>query len=198
MAVETSTTVAHKILFRQMGENASSARDPFAVVESIEGDIVTTPCGRTFDLSTEDGYCYNSGDNRIVSKRVYEVVTIELPTWLPAAEWLARSVQWKYAWGFGVTHSWDAAAARWIAYSDIGEVLKYELVKLLGAKRSRMRSSFRISLRERVEEWLATPADDRSYNFPLSPRQQDALTKYSKPWEVKNLSSSIYRSGHAA
>lgn len=38
------------------------------------------------------------------------------------------------------------------------------------------RSNFRISLIKQVLAWMALPEGERKYNFPLSPRQMDAIT----------------------
>lgn len=162
------------VLFKQLGENSTSSRDP---IGPWEGQV---------DLDEKTTCCLSSDDDRLVSKDLYEVREVTLPAWLSAREWAANSVDWKYTWGAGVDPSWPEAWQRGLARLRFSD--RYWAAKLLAVKN--FRSAFRKSLRDQIVAWLETPAEERRYGSPLSPRQWDCLAR--APWEPKRVADSLY------
>jgi len=188
-----TSLVSVVFLTRQLGENSTTPRDPVAVYdpEGVHRDITfkeTTTC------------CLNSGDNRLVSTQLYGKTEVELPSWLDPNEWLRNRTAWKWAWGCGCDKSWPEAWQRYLAYqcgrvggnTGEGTARRLAVIKLLKVKN--FRSEFRQSLRDRLESWLETPADERQYDSPFSFRQWECLTRYERR-RAKCLDNQLYWSG---
>jgi hypothetical protein len=170
-----------KMLCKKYGENSTTAASP--VRPFVEGQDEKL-------LEVTGTFCLNSGDDRLVTCKVYETAEITLPDWLDPTEWANNTTSWKWAWGCGVDQTWPEHWQRTLAKGNFSTAEKLALVKLLKTKN--FRSDFRRSLAEQVKAWLDTPADDRKYNRPLSPRQMDALVDRYTALDAKRLDSSLY------
>ena len=169
----------HKILFKQLGENATSPRDPVGV---YSGQV---------DLEEMTTCCASYDDNRLVPKKLYSVGEVTLPEWLSPEEWLRNTSCWKRLWGLGADPSWPEAHQRALVHlGSTGHRLA--AIKLLRTKK--FRSSFRESLRDRLVEWLDTPADERRYDSPFSYRQWGCLVNRYVAIEAKRLDAGLYSS----
>ncbi len=49
-------------------------------------------------------------------------------------------------------------------------------------KTKKFRNEFRAKLAQQVRDWLATPASDRQYGAPLSPKQAQCVLPYKSPY----------------
>ena len=165
----------HLILFKQTGENSDTPRSPACVY--VPG---------TVDLTKTTTCILSSDDWRCVEVDLYEVREVALPDWLSPEEWLSNYTSWKYLWGSGVQQDWSEAVQR--ALLPLPFDWQYGLVSLLKVKK--FRSEYRASLRRQVDEWCATPRDQRRYEYPLSPRQFGTLLR--NPWEAKYASENLY------
>jgi hypothetical protein len=183
----------HRVLYQQLGENATTSRDPVAVVIAQDGNEVTARSGNrefTVDLTATCTVCVSYDNNMLVSKDKYSVGEVELPDWLSPDEWLRNTTRWKYTWGFGADRSWPESWQRFVA--GCGEAQKYSVIKLLKTKK--FRSKFRASLREQLERWLDTAPEDRQYDSPFSYRQWDCLISPYDKRNARGIASSLYHS----
>lgn len=193
MEALVTTLVTVVFLTRQLGENSTTPRDPVAVYD---------PEGKHKDITFEEttSCCLNSGDDRLVAVQLYGTTDVELPSWLDPNEWLHNRTAWKWAWGCGCDKTWPEAWQRFVAYDCArnchggyeGTARRLAAVKLLKVKK--FRSEFRRSLRDRLEAWLATPANEREYASPFSFRQWECLTRYEH-FEAKRTDHSLYYAG---
>jgi hypothetical protein len=181
--MELATLVTIVFLTKQLGENSTTSRDPVAVY-----DPDGAHAGITFKEVVH--CCLNSGDDRLVATQKYGTVEKELPAWLSPEEWLRRRTAWKWAWGCGCDMSWPEAWQRYLAYDCGVTARRLAVVKLLKTKR--FRSEFRQSLRDRLDEWLAS--DEKEYDSPFSPKQWECLTRYEHH-EARCVDSTLYYSG---
>ena len=173
--------VTHKILFKQLGENATTPRDPVAVVNG-EPDV---------DLNAETTVCVSSDNDMLTAKKTYSIGEITLPEWLPPEEWLRNTTAWKWLWGLGADPTWSEAWQRGLV--NLGSTAhRLAAVKLLRTKK--FRSNFRESLRDRLVEWLDTPVDERRYDSPFSYRQWGCLVNRYVAREAKQIDSNLYYS----
>jgi len=168
------TYATHLVLFKQLGENSTSSRDPIAPWTGQVSLDETTTC------------CLSSDDDRLVSKALYEVREVTLPAWLSVEEWVNRTTHWKWVWGAGVNREWPEAWQRGLGMVRFSD--RYWAAKLLATKS--FRSEFRKSLRDQIVAWLETAPEARRYDSPLSDRQWDCLARNA--WEAKRLESSLY------
>lgn len=173
----------HLILFKQLGENATTPHDPSRVVAEVKGTVAVLTDGTEVDLTETTTCCRTSDDNMLVSKDLYSVKRVTLPDWLDAHEWLRNTVTWKYAWGTGVEQDWPENVQRRLAHLSTAQ--RMAACKLYKTKN--FRSSFRKSLREQLDAWLDGESD---YASPFSPRQWDCLIR--NRWEAKRVDSSLY------
>jgi hypothetical protein len=170
------TTTIHQILFtRKHNENATTAMDAYA------------PWSGQVDLNETGTFCASFDWDMLVTAKLYEVRDVELPSWLPAAEWCNATIDWKYTWGAGVDRAWSEAWQRGLKSLSFAD--RYAACKLLNTKK--FRSEFRKSLRDQIVAWLETPAADRRYGNPLSPRQWAAIS--GPAYETKRAQEQIYR-----
>lgn len=181
--------VKHQILFVHEGINSGTAKTPRYVVTAVEGNTATLANGQTVDLTEQKTCCLYHDDDRPVNVDYYAVGEVELPEWLSAEEWLRDTTKWKYVWGFDVPKTWPEAWQRGVA--GFGQADKLACVKLLNTKS--FRSDFRRSLRDRLVEWLETPAGERRYDSPFSDRQWDCLVNRYVKREAEQISSALYR-----
>ena len=175
----------HKILYRHCGENSDTAKDAVAVY--TEG---MTYRGQPVDLAEQIYCCRNWDDNRLVPTRKWAVLEGTLPDWLEPEEWIRHNTRWSWAWGFGMDPEWPESWQRGLAYGDFSEAQRFGLIKLLRTKK--FRSEFRQSLRDQLVAWLETPAEEREYPSPLSPKQFRALLNRWDVKEAERRSSGMY------
>lgn len=169
--------VTHKILFKQLGENATSPRDAASVWTGQVDLDETTLCCASYD------------DNRLVPKKRYSVEEVLLPEWLSPEEWLHNSTSWKWLWGLGADPCWSEAWQRGLVAAG-STAHRLAAIKLLRTKK--FRSDFRRSLCDRLVEWLDTPADERRYDSPFSYRQWECLVNRYVAREAKQLDAGLY------
>jgi hypothetical protein len=169
----------HEILFQQLGENATSPKDPVEVWT------------QQVNLQEEIACCRTSDDDGLVMVPKYAVKEVWLPDWLSPEEWLKDTTKWKYLWGLGVNREWPESWQRGLAEefrSDHGASARiFAASKLLN--QTRFKSEFRKSLRDQLVAWLES--SERKHASALSPRQWDMLTKYD--WlEAKRHAEQLY------
>jgi hypothetical protein len=174
--------VTRKILFKQLGENSTTPRDPVGVVtdESKVDLEATTTCCLSFD------------DNRLVPKKLYSIGEVTLPDWLDPEEWLHDQTAWKWLWGLGADPNWPEAWQRGLLRLG-SSANRLAAIKLLRVKK--FRSEFRKSLRGQLETWLETPREDRQYDSPFSFRQWDCLVNRHVAIEAKQRDAGLYHGG---
>jgi hypothetical protein len=171
------TMKTHQILCRHTGEISYTAKDPVAIFTGQVDLEETTTC------------ILSSDDFRLVSTKLWEVRSVELPDWLSPEEWIGSTVQWKYTWGFGVDTSWPESWQRGL--KNLCTTMRLACVKLLKVKN--FRSKFRESLRDQLVTWLETAPESRQFDDPFSRRQWDALLTDRNNREAKQLSEYLYR-----
>lgn len=164
MLTALSTVVPTSVLFSRKGnENAPTAGSP--VGPYIPGAV---------DMEETQLFCVSFDNDMLVLGPVYYVAEVELPEWLSAKEWASTHIKWKYTWGQGVKKEWPEAWQRGLLEFSSAETLA--CAKLLATKK--FRSSFRESLRDQLVVWLETPAEERKFNSPFSPRQWACLMSH--------------------
>jgi len=181
----------HAILFKHLGENAPTPRDPVAVVLDVQDDtarIVGENGPVEIDLTKKVYRCAYYDDNRLVDVLLYSVGEVELPDWMDPQEWIQNTTRWKYLWGYGVEKDWPQAWQRWL--SVCGGPQRLAAIKLLRTKR--FRSAFRKSLREQLEKWLTTMPEDRDYDSPFSRRQWECIVDNRTVLESKRIDAHLY------
>lgn len=176
--MENMGQTTHKILTEHHGEVSYTSKTPIAV---WEGQV---------DLTVQKTCIWSNSDWRHVYVDRYAVVEIELPDWLPPGEWIARQTAWKYTWGMGVPKDWPESWQR--ALLEMGSAETLACIKLLKPKK--LRSEFRKSLKAQLLAWIETPADERKYNTPFSPKQWGSLLNTYVRREAKDISTYLYRS----
>ncbi|MBU0491110.1 MAG: hypothetical protein KKA73_16040 [Chloroflexi bacterium] len=171
----------HQILYEQVPfTNIATPMSPRAVWDGDTSWLrVYTQCHYSYD------------DDRTVEVRRYDVRDVALPDWLPAEEWIAECVKWRWAWGMGAQPNWPEAWQRWLAYAPDAWPRKLAAIELLST--SRFRSPFRASLREQLVTWLEQPGEEHRYNSPLSDRQWDKLVDRRVRREANQRDRALYR-----
>ncbi len=155
-----------KILFEHLGEYSYTAKLPRRPY--IEDEV---------NLSEQTRHTIlGSDDFRPCPVNRWAVKEIELPEWLPAEEWCKKHLSWQYAWGEGLPQDYDETRARQVAYF-FHDAQRRAVIHLLTKK---LRSKFRLSLKDQLEDWLDTPQEHRKYSSPFSTRQWIALTRYDR------------------
>lgn len=186
----TITMTPRLVLFKQTGECSTTPKDPVAEVAAVSADLksATLPSGDVVDLTETVECILHSDDWRGVTTSKWSVIEVMLPEWLTTAEWVRRTVCFKYAVGRGVQlETWPE---RWVRRMlDQSPEVVTAVAKLLNADPARMRSDFRKSLRERVVAWM--DEESPQYASPLSPKQV-ACVVYNA-WEVQRNEASLYR-----
>lgn len=174
----------HLILFKHYGEISHTARTPVGVFEPGAVDLTATKTA----LVSSDFWAK-------VEVALYAVRKVDLPEFLDPAEWVADHIAWKYTWGIGVDAAWGEAHQRGLhkIRKAEGSAAAIAAVKLLKVKK--FRSSFRASLRDQLEAWLAGDSDFAS---PFSPRQWSALVNDYDRTEAKRREAALYGQDRAA
>lgn len=150
----------HEILYtRKNNENATTALDPLA------------PWAGQVDLEATGTFCASADWDMLVTEKLYEARTVELPDWLSAEEWCRSYIEWKFVWAAGVDREWPETWQRGLARLPFAD--RYAACKLLATKK--FRSDFRRSLRDQIVAWLETAPDARKFPSPLSSRQWCAI-----------------------
>lgn len=172
------TLVTRTVLFsRKNNENITTRLDP--VGEYVPG---------TVDLEATGTFCRAPDDDGPVTGKLYSVEDVDLPEWLSANEWARNFVRWKFLWGHGADLEWPEAWQRGLLHLNSAE--KTGCIKLLRTKK--FRSEFRKSLYEQLVAWLETPADERKYSSPFSPKQWGTLINRWTALESKRVAESLY------
>lgn len=184
-----------RVLFVQTGENATTPRDPCHEVVREDGDQVTYLDGKgtevTVSLKTQVSCCISSDFDMLTDVDKYEVRDVVLPDWLSTREWLYSTTRWKWVWGLGADGEWPESWQR--ALADIRDTAqRLAAVKLLRTKN--FRSDFRRKMRDQIVAWMETPADQRQWASPLSPRQWDAVIDTHLAVEASRRDGGLYRS----
>lgn len=181
--------VTHLILLKQYGENATTPRDPYAVVAAVDGNTVTLKDGNTVSLATITWVCRSSDDDMQVEKGLYSVTDVVLPEWLSPEEWLRDTTKWKWAWGMGMDSEWPESWQRGVAsVTDIA--WRLAAIKLLSTKN--FKSDFRRKMRDQIVEWCETSPDDRRYPSPLSRGQWAAVLDRYTARDADRMSRGLY------
>lgn len=167
----------HQILFEHLGENSGTPKTPVA------------PWKNQADLSAQKVCCLSWDDDRLVETNRYEVRTVLLPDWLAPEEWVRDHVVWRWLWGFGADPEWPEAWQRGLLQID-HSADRLACITLL--RTTRFRSPFRLSIREQLERWLATPTEEREYGSPFSRRQWNSLVDRWTALEAKRMDEVLY------
>jgi hypothetical protein len=147
------TTITHKILCENVGEQLHTWKSPQAV---WTGQV---------DLNTEHTYILSSSDHRLTAGKAYEVREYELPAWLDAQEWCDNYFDWGIVLGsFGLDV--DQKLAYWLLNLSAEQVAA---VKSVMTKKTK--SSFVLSIREQIQNWISNGVTAS----PLSQRQLMAI-----------------------
>lgn len=157
--------VKRKMLYQRFGENITTPLDP--VREFTEKDLPL--------LEIEESYCMSYDDNRLIRAKKYEVRDLELPAWVPVESYCAggNSIKWNLILAlpeFGEKLGDKAALLFTLDYEEIKALYPLFKTKVF-------RSEFRRSLFNQVLQWFNGKNDYRS---PLSPRQWNAIMRYSR------------------
>lgn len=179
----------HRILLQQLGENATSSRDPVAEVLAQDGDTLTARSGdKTFTVSLKEKQtcCFSSDNDMLVEVDKYAVGEVELPDWMTCSEYLRHQTDFKYYLGFGGQLTWPR---QWFfRIIRFGEYGRYAAIKLLNVKK--FRSTFRMSLRSQLEAWLNDP--NPQHQSPFSPRQWECLLDGHTCLAAKRTATNLY------
>jgi hypothetical protein len=149
----------HQIVFINNGENVGTVA-PFCSLDKFTGD-----------LQTKVNLCLSYDNDMLVQIDLYSVVDITLPEWLSVDEWTNDNIAYGYMWNRGVDPSWPESWQKGLL--TLPGVTQIACVKLLNTKK--FRSSFRLSLRNQLVDWLETAEEDRLYDKPFSVRQIEKL-----------------------
>lgn len=161
----------YECVFTRAGnENADSALHLLCLLSDFDGDLsATVRCCRNWD------------DNELVEVHKFRVITVTLPDWLPFAEYKANQFNWEVVFRVLKCHKIDTDSVGFEKADILRQAPDSVIATLATVLFGNLRSSFRKSLREQVEDWLATPPDKRKYAYPLSNRQLSALVdKYAR------------------
>lgn len=186
------------IIFRQLGENVTTPRDPYGIVTETDPDGTVY-----FHLPYEEEImsanlhrkvvcCRSFDDNSPAEKYLWSVSEVELPDGLSPEEWLENLTEWKFTWGMGCDRSWPITWQRGIRNLQTCAA-RLAVCKLLKTKK--FRSSFRQSLRDQLVSHFETPIEDRKYPDPLSRKQWGCLITDYIAKEAERISTSLYYSG---
>ena len=170
------TTKTVKVVFEQLGENSTTAKDPVRIYK-----------GEEIDLNATIGCCLSYDDDRLVQCQKYAIVDVELPEWLDPEFWLRNQVQFKYLWSI-VGKDCPERIQR--ALLPMGMPERMGCWNLLKVKN--FRSDFRRSLRAQLDAWIDTPAEARTHRSPFSPRQWECVVDARTARDASRLSNSVY------
>ena len=171
-------TTTYQVLFDgKANENASSAKWPVALY--VPGSV---------NLEETVTQCLSHDNDMLVDARRYEVKTVTLPTWLSFEEWKANRIAWDFLWADARTMELEEGFQRGLLHFQGS--LRFACVTLLSTKN--FRSDFRSSLRNQLVNWMTTPATERVYASPFSPKQQAALVNVRDSRAAHNLSNRKY------
>lgn len=183
-----ATTQTVKVVFSRKGNEFSTTR-------MSPVDVYNPTVWTDAKLDEEGTYCWHSDDWRLVEAKNYNVADVEIPEWLTAEEYIKHNISWKYVFGFckdGVKTTIDRNFLLWLRDSGASECEKLAMIRLMETQT--FRSDFRKSMKDRIVEFVNTPADKRQYNSPLSPRQMDCIMGPQTAFSARRISSNLYRS----
>lgn len=175
MALFTATP----FLFVKDGENAPTPASPVRRWRNEDEPL----------LKVMATYCASFDFDMPVECHKYERHDVVLPSWLTPEEWLGALVDWKYVWGMGADPRWPEAWQRGLKRIG-GSVERATACALLGAK---LKSEFRMKLRDQILAWIETPPEERKYASPLSHKQWDAATNVHAARAATNKAEGLYR-----
>ena len=147
------TTITHKILHENTGEQLRSYKTPQAV---WTGQV---------DLNEERTYILSDTDFRPIVGNPYEVKELELPEWLAPEDYIQDWVYWDGVFG---TMGMDVnqKLAGWMVGLEFDQMAA---VKSVMTKKTK--SEFTLSIRTQIQNWV----DGNDTKSPLSPRQMAAI-----------------------
>ena len=174
-----STTVLHDIVFKRQGENATTSPDPHCTLADAKANGL--------NLDKVENYCMSYDNDMLTPCKVYSARAIELPSWLPVAEWLQNTTSWRYTWhAIGCPMTASEKLQRLLNGMHSGSGLA--LLKLLNT--GKFRSAFRQSLRTQVDTWL--DGKGPAFASPLSQGQLNAITTTHDDVEYKRAAQGLY------
>lgn len=165
------------VVCEQLGENSTSPHDPVRPF-----DPANPP-----DLSATISVCFSSDFDLLVEKARFSVAEIAVPAWMDAATYCQHSVRVKYA-SAAVGLDAPERLFRWAMGARFADA--YAVGKLMATKT--FRSEFRAKLAAQVTTWCAADPET-SYASPLSPRQIDAIARFTD-LDARRTESSLYAS----
>lgn len=164
-----------KILFKHTGENDGTPKQPHA---EWLGQV---------DLNEFVVVCVSFDNDMLTTTAKWEVREVNLPEWLPVAEWLNDYVSWGYMWGRGVSPELPEQWQRKLL--ALPGSIQFAAAELLRVKK--FRSEFRASLRAQLESWLNDKSD---YVQPFSRKQFGAVFNTYAAMKLKQIEHNLYRS----
>jgi len=123
------------------------------------------------DLSETRQGCRSYDDNGPATYPRWQVRQVALPAWLSIEEWAQNDRD--YCGMMPQDLELPEQLVRLMITLDLRQ--RRAIRQLMTA---RLRSKYKISLRAQAQQWLDTPAEERQYKSPLSPRQWSSLTRY--------------------
>jgi len=140
--------------------DTQNAVRPVCLLADFRGDLSETRVG-----------CRSYDDNGPATYPRWQVRQITIPTWLSIDEWARHDRA--YCGMMPRDLELPEQLVRLLVTLDLPR--RRALRQLMTAC---LRSEYKISLRAQVQRWLDTPATERQYDSPLSPRQWWSLTRY--------------------
>jgi hypothetical protein len=132
-----------------------------------------TPIGQVLAFAPPDDHDPGSAavvrsSGEIVELQNVEVGTYELPQGITYAEWEAHQVEFRIMSASGLSTNCPAAYWRTLATMGLGPVRLWATVKMVEYPG---RSTFWMSLRDQILNWLETAPAQRRWATPLSKKQ---------------------------
>jgi hypothetical protein len=183
-------------LLRHNGENATTNHDLYAVVVKQEGDVVTarrpySDVEFTVNITEQASRCISFDFDMLTQINLYRVAEVELPEGITPDEWITNSVKFKFLFARGADHNWGGDTLRSLLFLD-GQY-QYAAIRLLRTKN--FRSTFRQSMRQQLDQWLATSSEARQYPTPWSGKQFSYLLSTHDLRALRQIDNSTYYSG---
>ena len=187
-----------RIVAVRTGEIVSTPADPTYVFERLvsDGDDNTRALVRRpytaerveIDLARTDTFILGHDNWMQTTERKYVVWDVEAPAWMSADFLISHWISLRYAAAVGVNlRTWSEEHV--LGALALDRKWQYAVADLINTDPARMRSPFRISLREQVVSWLENPAE-RKYDTPLSAKQAAYLLP--ETWRLDKIAASIY------
>lgn len=154
--------------------------------QDVETSTVDTNKQRQYDVSMDRDGSHWSLDYE------WELRSVTLPEWMATREFCNITfnigVYWMLA--YGATLEWPESWFR--SLMKLSRDTRFAAVQLLASNPARMRSPFRINLREKVIAWCEQDPASRQYQSPLSPKQIAAVMGPYGYLTMKRIDESTY------